>query len=88
MTPNVFDGLLFGAELLFIPLCIALYVVLAGPTMRRLIAFQLAGAVVAVQLVLLSVAFGTDAFGDLGLTLALLSTGGAFAYAHFLERWL
>lgn len=88
MTPGVFDGMLFGSELLFIPMALAVYAILSKDTVRRLIAFQITGMIAAIQLVLLSIAFGTDSFADLGITLGLLSTGGAFVYAHFLERWL
>jgi multisubunit Na+/H+ antiporter MnhF subunit len=88
MTVSVFDGLLFGAELLFIPLALAIYIILSAPTVRRLVAMQLAGGIVALQLMLLSIAFATPSFADLSITLALLSIAGVFAYAHFLERWL
>jgi len=83
-----FNGLLFGAELLFVPLAIALWVIISGDTVRRLIALQLAGMIVSTQLVLLSVVFATEEFADLGVALALLSIGATLAYGHFLERWL
>jgi multisubunit Na+/H+ antiporter MnhF subunit len=84
----VFNGLLFGAELLFIPLGVALWVIISSDTVRRLIALQLAGMLVATQLVLLSIVFATEEFADLGVALALLSIGATIAYGHFLERWL
>jgi multisubunit Na+/H+ antiporter MnhF subunit len=83
-----FDGLLFGAELLLIPLALALWVIVSGDTMRRLIALQLAGMLVSTQLVLLSIAFATEEYADVGVALALLSIGATIAYGHFLERWL
>lgn len=83
-----FNGLLFGAELLFIPMAVALWVIISGDTVRRLIALQLAGMLVATQLVLLSIVFATEEFADIGVTLALLSIGATIAYGHFLERWL
>lgn len=83
-----FNGLLFGAELLFIPLAVALWVIISGDTVRRLISLQLAGMIVSTQLVLLSIAFATEQFADLGVALALLSIGATLAYGHFLERWL
>lgn len=88
MSVGAFNGMLFGTELLFIPLAVALYIILSGDTMRRLIALQLAGMIVSTQLVLLSIVFATEEFADLGITLALLSIGATLAYAHFLERWL
>jgi multisubunit Na+/H+ antiporter MnhF subunit len=83
-----FNGLLFGTELLLIPLVVAVYVVFSQDSVRRLIGLQLTGAIVALMLVLLSIAFATEAFADLGITVALLGIGGGLAYAHFLERWL
>jgi len=83
-----FNGLLFGAELLFIPLAVAVWILISGDTVRRLIVLQLAGAVVSTQLVLLSIVFATEEFADLGVALALLSIGATIAYGHFLERWL
>lgn len=83
-----FNGLLFGAELLFIPMAVALWVIISGDTVRRLVALQLAGMLAATQLVLLSIVFATEEFADLGVALALLSIGATIAYGHFLERWL
>jgi multisubunit Na+/H+ antiporter MnhF subunit len=83
-----FDGLLFGAELLFVPMAVAIWVIISGDTVRRLIALQLTGMLGATQLVLLSIAFATEEFADLGVAFALLSIGATIAYGHFLERWL
>ena len=88
VSRHYFDGILFGAELLFIPSAVALYAVVAGDTIRRLIGLQLFGSLSATQLVLFAIAFANDEFADLGVTMALLSIGAAFAYARFLERWL
>ena len=85
---QAFNGLLFGVELLFVPLTIALYVALTADTIRRLIAAQLMGLVVAAQLVLLSTVFGSPSFADVGEAMALLSIGGGLLFAHFLERWI
>lgn len=88
MSVGHFNGMLFGTELLFVPLAVALYIILSGDTMRRLIGVQLAGMIVSVQLVLLSIVFATEEFADLGVALALLSIAATLAYAHFLELWL
>jgi multisubunit Na+/H+ antiporter MnhF subunit len=85
---HTFNGMLFGAELLFVPLLIAVWVALTGDTVRRLIAVQLLGTLAALEVGLLSIVFATEQFADLGITMALLSIGAAVAYAHFLERWL
>jgi multisubunit Na+/H+ antiporter MnhF subunit len=83
-----FSGLLFGAELLFIPMAVGIWVIISGDSVRRLIALQLVGMLGATQLILLSIAFATEEFADLGVALALLSIGATIAYGHFLERWL
>jgi multisubunit Na+/H+ antiporter MnhF subunit len=84
----VFNGLLFGSELLFIPLAVAIWVIISRDSVRRLIALQLAGMLVSTQLVLLSIAFATEEYADVGVALALLSISATIAYGHFLERWL
>lgn len=83
-----FNGLLFGAELLFIPMAVALWVIVSADSVRRLVALQLVGMLGSTQLVLLSIAFATEEYADVGVALALLSIGATIAYGHFLERWL
>jgi multicomponent Na+:H+ antiporter subunit F len=55
---------------------------------QRLVAVQLATALAAVILVLMSFAFDQPSFMDLALTLTLLSLPGTLLLALFLERWL
>lgn len=83
-----FNGLLAGTELLFVPAALAAFVALTADVVRRIVAAQLAGLLVAVQLVLLSVVFGNPSFCELGQAMALLSIGGGLLFAHFLDRWL
>ncbi|HZT12498.1 MAG TPA: hypothetical protein VFA29_06835 [Candidatus Baltobacteraceae bacterium] len=83
-----FNGLLVGAELLFVPAAIAAFVALTADVVRRIVAAQLAGLLVAIQLVLLSVVFANPSFCELGEAMALLSIGGGLLFAHFLDRWL
>lgn len=85
---HTFNGMLFGTELLFLPMLVAIYVVLSGDSVRRLIGLQLLTLLAATQMVLLSIVFANEEFADVGVTLALLSIGATIAYAHFLERWL
>ena len=86
--PDGFNAMLFGAELLFVPMAVGIYAIVSGDSMRRLIAAQFVATIAAAQLVLLAIAFGTAQFADLGITFALLSTAATLAYARFLERWL
>ncbi len=88
MSVSSFDGLLFGTELLFVPLALGIYVALSADTVRRLVALQFTGVIGALMFVLLSIAFASESFAELGIAVAMLSIGGGLAYAHFLERWL
>jgi multisubunit Na+/H+ antiporter MnhF subunit len=69
-------------------MAVGIWVIISGDSVRRLIALQLVGMLGATQLILLSIAFATEEFADLGVALALLSIGATIAYGHFLERWL
>lgn len=88
MSPSTFDGLLFGSELLLIPLAVALWIIFSADPLRRLIALQITGVIGALLLALLSIVFATESFADLAIAVALLGAGGGVAYAHFMERWL
>lgn len=83
-----FNSLLLGVDLLLVPLAVIIYIVLTGDAVRKFIALQAAGAVMAVILALLSIVFASPQFVELAIAGGLLSIGGSFAYAHFLERWL
>lgn len=88
MSTSVFDGLLFGTELLLIPLGMAACIVFSCDTVRRLIALQLTGVIGTVMLGLLAIVFATEQFAELAIAVAMLSIGGGITYAYFLERWL
>lgn len=88
VSTSVFDGLLFGTELLFIPLAMAAYIVFSADIVRRLIAMQVCGVIGTVILGLLTIVFATEQFMDVAIALAMLSIGGGITYAYFLERWL
>lgn len=88
MSTSVFDGLLFGTELLLVPLGLAAYIVFSSDTVRRLIALQVSGVIGTLILGLLAIVFATEQFVELAIALAMLSIGGGIAYAYFLERWL
>lgn len=59
-----------------------------GHVAGRLVAVELATAVAALLLMLMSFAFDQSAFIDLALTLVLLTLPGTLTLALFLERWL
>jgi multisubunit Na+/H+ antiporter MnhF subunit len=85
---HTFNGMLFGAELLLVPIGVSVWIAVSGDTVRRLIGIQLFGTLAALELGLLAIVFATEQFADLGIAMALLAIGACVAYAHFLERWL
>lgn len=70
------------------PLALACFIAATSRTGDRLVAVQLATAITAFMLVLMSFAFKRDFLVDLPLTLTLLSLPGTLLLALFLERWL
>lgn len=82
-----FNGLLLGTELLFIPFAIVVYVAVTADATRRFIALQMACMLGTLILALLAAVFAQPQFFELALAGALLAIGGAFVYAHFMERW-
>lgn len=79
---------LLAAIALLPPLAVVFHVGLSGRTGDRLVALQLATAIVVFVLVLMSFALDQSSFLDLPLTLAFLTLPGTLVFAHFLERWL
>ena len=70
------------------PAAAALAAALRGPVGQRLVAVQLATALVSLLLVLMTFAFDQPSFIDLSLTLTFLSLPGTLLMTLFLERWL
>jgi multicomponent Na+:H+ antiporter subunit F len=64
------------------------YVCLRAYPADRLVAYELAGIVDVLILLLLAQAFDRDVFFDLSLGLAVLSLAGGLVFAHFMERWV
>lgn len=54
----------------------------------RLIALEMASALVTIELLLLAEGYNRSSFFDLPLTLAFLSFGGGMVFARFVQRWL
>ena len=57
-------------------------------TNDRLVAMEMAGALVTLEMVLIVEGFGRPSFYDLPLTLAFLAFGSGMVFARFLQRWL
>jgi multicomponent Na+:H+ antiporter subunit F len=82
---NVWLWAALGMLVALVPCTIAC---VRGESAARLAGLETAGAVVALELVLLAQGFRQSFFYDLPLMLALLSFGGGMVVARFLERWL
>jgi len=61
---------------------------LRGPVERRLVGLELAGVLVTILLVLLTLGFHRLPFIDLALTLAIMLLGASLVFVRFLERHL
>jgi len=55
---------------------------------NRLVGLEIAGIIITMLLLTLSIAYGRDSFLDLSLAMALVSFGGGLVFARFIERWL
>ena len=60
----------------------------ADDAMDRIVALEMAAAIVSLALILLAEAMQRSIFLDLGVTLAFLSFGGGLVFARFFERYL
>ena len=70
------------------PLALATVAGWRGSLGQRFAAYQLAGSIGVILLVLLSFATDQPSLTDLALTLVLLTLPGTLLFAVFLERWL
>jgi multicomponent Na+:H+ antiporter subunit F len=79
---------MMAAIALFLGLVPCALVCLKGAAIHRLVAYELAGIVEALVLVLLAEALQRDVFFDVAVVLAFLSLAGGLVFAHFIERWI
>lgn len=79
---------LWAAFVLMLGWIPCMVVVARGDTMSRLVAFQMAGVVTILTLLLLAEGYRRPAYFDVGLTLAMMSFASGQVWARFLERWL
>jgi len=77
-----------AAEVMIFTLVPLTWVAVSGEVRQRLIAFYMAGVVITLLLMLLTMAFQRMPMMDLALTLALMSFGGGIVFARFLARHL
>lgn len=79
---------LWSAAVILLTLIPCGFVCFRGELGERLVALEMAGALVTIELLLLAEGFGRASFFDLPLTLALLSFGSGMVFARFVQRWL
>lgn len=64
------------------------WMAMRGDARNRLVAFYMAGVVVTLLMMLLTMAFNRMPMMDLAITMALMSFGGGIVFAHFFMRHL
>jgi multicomponent Na+:H+ antiporter subunit F len=77
-----------AAQVMIFALVPLTWMAVHGDVRNRLVAFYMAGVVITLLLMLLTMAFNRMPFMDLALTLALMSYGGGIVFARFLARHL
>jgi multisubunit Na+/H+ antiporter MnhF subunit len=63
-------------------------VIWRAPTIDAAVAYQLAGVIVTLVMLLLCEAYGDTSFADLAVVLAMLGLGSGLVFVRFLERWV
>jgi multicomponent Na+:H+ antiporter subunit F len=77
-----------AAEVMIFALVPLAWLAMRGDARHRLVSFYMAGVVVTLLMMLLTMAFNRMPMMDLALTLALMSFGGGIVFARFFERHL
>lgn len=54
----------------------------------RIVAIEMAGVLITLELVMLAQGMSRTSFFDLPLTLSLLTFGGGMVFVRFLQRWI
>jgi multicomponent Na+:H+ antiporter subunit F len=77
-----------AAEVMIFSLLPLAWSAMRGTPEHRLVSFFMAGVVITLLLMLLTMAFNRMPMMDLAVTLALMSFGGGVVFARFFERHL
>lgn len=77
-----------AAQVMIFSLAPLTWMAVRGDVRHRLVAFFMAGVVITLLLMLLTMAFRRMPMMDLALTLALMSFGGGIVFSRFLARYL
>jgi len=78
----------FAAEATIFTLVPLTYVAMRSDLRQRLVAFFMAGVLITILLMLLTMAFHRMPMMDLAITLSLMSFGGGLVFVRFLARYL
>ncbi|MGH7904079.1 MAG: monovalent cation/H+ antiporter complex subunit F [Candidatus Dormibacteraceae bacterium] len=79
---------LLAATVLLISLVPLLWLAFRSNPGDALVVLEMATVVIVLVMALIAEGFGRAPFMDLAVVLAILSLGGAFTFARFLERWV
>lgn len=77
-----------AAQVLIFVLVPLAWTAMRGDPALRLVSFFMAGVVITLMMMLLTMAFNRMPMMDLAMTLALMSFGGGIVFARFFERHL
>jgi multicomponent Na+:H+ antiporter subunit F len=77
-----------AAQVMIFSLAPLAWTAMRGDPRLRLISFYMAGVVVTLLMMILTMAFNRMPMMDLAITLALMSFGGGIVFARFFERHL
>lgn len=77
-----------AAQVMIFALLPLAWMAMRGDARHRLVAFFMAGVVITLLMMLLTMAFNRMPMMDLAITLALMSFGGGIVFSRFFERHL
>ncbi len=78
----------FGVWALLPALAVSVWCAIRGSVAHRVVAVQLASAIISAMLVAMSFAFDQNSYVSLAVALAMLNVVGTFVIASAVERWL
>jgi multicomponent Na+:H+ antiporter subunit F len=77
-----------SAQVMMFGLAPLVWTATRGDSQHRLVSFYMAGVVITLLLMLLTIAFKRMPMMDLAIAMALMSFGGGIVFAHFFPRLL
>ncbi|MGA9527888.1 MAG: monovalent cation/H+ antiporter complex subunit F [Terriglobales bacterium] len=77
-----------SAQVMIFTLAPILWTGMRGDSRLRLVSFYMAGIVITLLMMLLTIAFNRMPMMDLAMAMALMSFGGGIVFAHFFARLL